>query len=648
MFERPPTGIPGYSGTLQKRATTGIFKGRFQARYFKLSGHYITYYKSESAANETPLAAIDVVSITSAMKASNRSDDFILVFNDGTLPMHLRAESAIEADTWIDCVNASQKRIRQDLEAAMQPSGLSAVNEDTEQQDGIPETHQGQRFRVQSSPVRKMPTHALRSEADHLVEMLQSDSVDIERSVLESRLDELRREIGDRGDDSTDDALPENTVPIVKRRGFRGSVFERPPDAFASVSGYLFKHGAGGLLARWQRRWFEIRTHYLAYFSKKPASGSEAPLGAIDLRLCNSVHFISYPTSDAVFTLFVSGNDGKQGQKVHLKAESREHAQVWVKAISSFTLRQTSLTKSQFPAPPPIEPVEEQPASVPESSRTGASKEPAGVDVAAMPIVLVPTANIEPEQAQNRDDTADAAAMPIVLMPDTSIEPKQEENRDDTADAAAMPIVIAPAAASNANIAESKRESAGIPGAAAIHSAMLAADTKITEAQAELEKAFLDLAEREQQLLCQEEASAYATNENAVLTRKLLMARAQLHAAEQESAHSSTIADMNAIYSARIRDLENEIEDRRRDHEAKTEHLKNMFVQMHQDSLDANRSRRMDLSSEFRPMLSDLGIRSRVASQSRKHYYLKLSDLRAGKPSTSSSSMPFKVRVSSS
>ena len=163
---------------------------------------------------------------------------------------------------------------------------------------------------------------------------------------------------------------------------------------------------------------------------------------------------------------------------------------------------------------------------------------------------------------------------------------------------------------------------------------MIAADEKITEAQSELDRAFIELAEREQDLLCREEANIFATEENAALTRKLLMARSQLHAESQKDTFSSYLTEVKELYATRIRDLEAEMEERQKEHDEKTAHLKSLFLQMQEASRVASSNRSQALRSELAPLLDNIGMDRRrgfstvPTEKGTKHYYVALSDLR--------------------
>ena len=87
---------------------------------------------------------------------------------------------------------------------------------------------------MSGSPATKLPIDALEKEMKEISEVLADAHIEMSKedvARLQSRLEVISGEIVSRQRmNSTDDVVPPNTIPIIKRRGFRGSVFERPSD----------------------------------------------------------------------------------------------------------------------------------------------------------------------------------------------------------------------------------------------------------------------------------------------------------------------------------------------------------------------------------------------------------------------------------
>ena len=113
-----------------------------------------------------------------------------------------------------------------------------------------------------------------------------------------------------------------NTAPLVKRSGFRRSVYASNYEPSSYKRGWLEKHASAKLVAsRWQRRWFVLENRYLRYYKE---DGEQSLLAAVDLRLAT----VDASGGGSDFALHLDS-----GERVLLRAASADEASGWLAAI---------------------------------------------------------------------------------------------------------------------------------------------------------------------------------------------------------------------------------------------------------------------------------------------------------------------------
>lgn len=101
---------------------------------------------------------------------------------------------------------------------------------------------------------------------------------------------------------------------------FRKSMFDEP----CIIKGYLSKK-SGGVVKRWQKRYFEVAGHYLKYADDQDSIKNTDIKSAMDLSHLMSVSVIDREITFQIFS-----------DEILLQAPDVEEAQAWAKVLAAF------------------------------------------------------------------------------------------------------------------------------------------------------------------------------------------------------------------------------------------------------------------------------------------------------------------------